>query len=64
VRLNDKTEALPTVFAVCVLANFELIDEIGFDGAPHPYAVRDGRAQYLGSIKATHAYSAQIAAHQ
>jgi hypothetical protein len=57
-------KALRTLAAEYALAGYELIDEVGIDGARRLYAVRDGQTQPLDSIDTARAHLAQIADHQ
>lgn len=62
VAADDK--AFRTLAAEVALAGYELIDEVGIDGARRLYMVHKGQSHHLDSLDAARAHLAQIADHQ
>lgn len=57
---SDDAKALFTLSALYALQGFELIAEIGIDGASRLYAVCRGKRQHLDSLDGARTFLAQI----
>ena len=57
---SDDAKALSTLSAMYTLQGFELIAEIGADGAIRLCAVCRGKSQHLDSLNAARTFLAQI----